>query len=271
MANAWDDGYPSGGNYWSDYTGTDANYDGIGDTPYTIDALNQDRYPLMGPFGSRIHDVAVNSLSAEPTTVVGDDPVTVTVTVKNEGNWPETFGVTAYYSDTPIETQTVTDLAPNTQTVLAFIWDTTGVAPGSYQMKAVAAVVSGETDTNDNTMVDGYVTVQQPPVKIHVQSISFATSWSGKTQKLSITVLIMDRSGTPVSSATVSGTLTLPSGGTVTYSGATGSSGTVTFTYSIRNSALPQGTYVFTVTNVTHATAVYAPSENVETTDSYTV
>jgi parallel beta-helix repeat protein len=46
-ANVWDDGYPSGGNHWSDYTGVDANADGIGDTSYVIDADNQDRYPLM--------------------------------------------------------------------------------------------------------------------------------------------------------------------------------------------------------------------------------
>ena len=59
--NTWDDGYPSGGNYWSDYTGVDVKSgpyqnetgsDGIGDTPYTIDADNQDNYPLMGPFTS---------------------------------------------------------------------------------------------------------------------------------------------------------------------------------------------------------------------------
>ena len=43
--NAWDDGYS--GNYWSDYTGVDADGDGIGDTPYIIDDKNQDRYPLM--------------------------------------------------------------------------------------------------------------------------------------------------------------------------------------------------------------------------------
>ena len=51
-ANVWDDGYPSGGNYWSDYAGEDSNSDGIGDTPYAIDGSNEDHYPLMGMFGS---------------------------------------------------------------------------------------------------------------------------------------------------------------------------------------------------------------------------
>ena len=38
------------GNYWSDYTGIDANNDGIGDTPYAIGSENYDNYPLMAPF-----------------------------------------------------------------------------------------------------------------------------------------------------------------------------------------------------------------------------
>jgi len=49
--NQWDDGYPSGGNYWDDYTGVDGDGDGIGDAPYTIPGyfIIQDLYPLMNP------------------------------------------------------------------------------------------------------------------------------------------------------------------------------------------------------------------------------
>ena len=59
VGNVWDDGYPSGGNHWSDYNGTDhysgqyqniTGSDGIGDTPYIIDANNTDNYPLMAQY-----------------------------------------------------------------------------------------------------------------------------------------------------------------------------------------------------------------------------
>jgi len=55
----WDDGYPSGGNYWDNYTGVDekkganqneAGSDGIGDTPHIIELDNKDSYPLMVPY-----------------------------------------------------------------------------------------------------------------------------------------------------------------------------------------------------------------------------
>ena len=55
----WDDGYPSGGNYWTDhvtvddYSGVNQDEygsDGIVDEPYIIDDYNQDNYPLMEPW-----------------------------------------------------------------------------------------------------------------------------------------------------------------------------------------------------------------------------
>lgn len=55
IGNIWDDGYPSGGNYWSDYTSRYPNAQeldnsGIWDTPYVTIGLNQDNYPLIGPW-----------------------------------------------------------------------------------------------------------------------------------------------------------------------------------------------------------------------------
>ena len=47
--NIWDNGYPSGGNYWSDHTFEDQDGDGVCDAPYVIDENNQDNYPLMSP------------------------------------------------------------------------------------------------------------------------------------------------------------------------------------------------------------------------------
>jgi len=73
--NVWDDGYPSGGNYWSDHTGVDVksgpnqdqpSSDGIGDTPYVIDENNQDNYPFMDPNGWLLHQLTQLTVTSSP-------------------------------------------------------------------------------------------------------------------------------------------------------------------------------------------------------------
>ncbi|MGD6851787.1 MAG: NosD domain-containing protein [Candidatus Bathyarchaeia archaeon] len=50
--HVWDNGYPSGGNYWSGINATDADGDGIYDEAYVLTSgnrANMDRYPLAQP------------------------------------------------------------------------------------------------------------------------------------------------------------------------------------------------------------------------------
>jgi len=64
--NVWDDGYPSGGNYWSDYTDVDEKSgpiqdilgsDDIWDHPYAINPSNRDNYPLVEPLPRTIGEL----------------------------------------------------------------------------------------------------------------------------------------------------------------------------------------------------------------------
>ena len=87
--NVWDDGYPSGGNYWSDYSDVDVKSgpnqdqlgsDGIGDTPYVIDENNQDNYPLMNPWTPTPLVITAN-IDINPDTL----------NLKSKGEWITTY------------------------------------------------------------------------------------------------------------------------------------------------------------------------------------
>ena len=70
--NLWDNGSTEGGNYWSDYIGTDGNGDGIGDTPYNMSPSNIDNYPFISQIGTvtRSYNPFSQQLSISSNSIV---------------------------------------------------------------------------------------------------------------------------------------------------------------------------------------------------------
>jgi hypothetical protein len=77
--NTFDAGYPSGGNYWSDYNGSDADHDGIGDTQHMVFENVVDHYPLMNPFTTEsVRKSEAASQQNSPTSSESEDTVSST-------------------------------------------------------------------------------------------------------------------------------------------------------------------------------------------------
>jgi parallel beta-helix repeat protein len=155
-----DDGYPSGGNYWSDYTGVDfcsgpyqneTGSDGIGDAEYVIPLYVRDDYPLMKPFPWSAHDIALTKLATSKTVVGEGSDLKISLMAFNYGNSTENFNITMYINTTIIETREVT-LTNRNSTTITFTWNTTGFIKGNYTISAQAEPVSGENDLSDNTL-----------------------------------------------------------------------------------------------------------------------
>jgi len=129
--NTWDVGYPSGGNYWSDYMGVDGmggkyqnqtGSDQLGDTPYIIDQNNQDNYPLM-PYGSP-PAIFIDSPENKTYTV---NSVSLKFTVSKTTSWIK-YSLDNQANVTITGDVTLSDLAYGEHSITLYAEDTDGKA-----------------------------------------------------------------------------------------------------------------------------------------------
>lgn len=166
LANVWDDNYPSGGNYWSDYNGTDllsgpyqneTGSDGIGDSPYVIDSENTDHYPLAEPWVAP--DLSIAKMKTSKTgctplpTVCQNYTVTVHAEIENTARIVQSLKLRVYANETLIKEFEDTYILNGTSMAYVLEWDTHGFTNGNYTLSAVVEPVPEEINTLNNMLV----------------------------------------------------------------------------------------------------------------------
>jgi len=117
-------------------------------------------------------NIAVTSIIVSETVItLGMGPVSIDVTIENQGNFDETFDAAVYYNSTLthktvlIGSQIGVQLSAYSEVTLTFSWDTTSVPRGIYQIFANVSEVPGDMVLEDNTLpYDGQVVITSPPI-----------------------------------------------------------------------------------------------------------
>jgi parallel beta-helix repeat protein len=172
-SNSWDDGYPSGGNYWSDYDGVDlysgryqneTGGDGIGDKPYIVDADNQDRYPLITHWPPSEHEL-VTSITGPAFLWLGGS-IPLEAIVMNEGvNDEANVELALLINGVIVNSTTIPLLQASDSYTLSYLW--TPSVGGTYNITAYASSVP-EEESVENNKVTKFVTVgvRPPPPRV---------------------------------------------------------------------------------------------------------
>ena len=127
----------------------------------TIEEILVDGYNITAYERLTVPDVSMANVTPSKTIVGIGFKVNLSLTVENQGDYTESFNISAYANSTIIQTQTIT-LSGGNSTTIVFSWNTTGYAKGNYIMSAVADTILGETETADNTYTYGTVLLTIP-------------------------------------------------------------------------------------------------------------
>jgi len=111
-----------------------------------------------------LHDLAVTGLLASPGTVSPGELVTISITVRNQGTFDETFDLSVTYGPPTVSLGENLSIAisASTNSATRFILDTTGLAPSAYTV-TVTVLMIGSVDANPaNNISTTVVNVVEP-------------------------------------------------------------------------------------------------------------
>jgi len=107
---------------------------------------------------AQLPNLAVSTIIA-PKTIIGQGfTLNVTVVVVNQGSRIEEINVTMYLNSEVLDSLS-SSVNGGESAFCNFTWNTSAYFKGNYTISAVVDVVPGETDTADNTLFGGTVTV----------------------------------------------------------------------------------------------------------------
>jgi hypothetical protein len=141
-----------------------------------------------GFFMNFVRDVAVTNVVPSQTWAYAGWIVNIDVTVKNLGNFSETFDVNATYDGTLIGTVPVNNLASDAETTVTIPWDTTGVLAGTYTITGAASTLPFELNTANNVYVDSTVQILTLIHDVAITDVSPARNWVYQGNKIKINV-----------------------------------------------------------------------------------
>jgi hypothetical protein len=136
-----------------------------------------------------LHDAAVDTISASPTSVPQGSPVTVTVGVSNQGNVSDSFSVTLRddSAGADIATQNVSTVPAGGLRTLSFTWSTSSTtAPVSHTLRATATLAGDSNSANNSKTTN--VSVTQPAPGTHDVAITGLSAPSSATRGAQVTV-----------------------------------------------------------------------------------
>jgi parallel beta-helix repeat protein len=179
--NTWDDG--SKGNYWGNYSGVDANNDGIGDQPFVLPRWSRgakDSYPLMGPL------LLIVTTTTGTTTTGTSTSYSLTVTTITVSAWTTVATTIPVTSTSAIATSRITSTSTDVISSAFTLFLTTFFGTSTSYVYTVTVTTAATTTSYASTAIA--VSYTTTGITATATSTSVSTTTSSTTTTTTVVV-----------------------------------------------------------------------------------